>query len=271
MSEIRHAPTATTGTRVLASGARIDPHRHDENQVVYAGSGVLSVSTDAGTWVTPADRAIWIPAGSTHAHRAYGISTLHTVGLPASARPIPTTGPAVLAVGPLLRELLIAYTATPQPAGPARRRMQAVLLDQLRIAPERPLHLPAPNDVRLQRIAELFERHPAAPQSLAQLAELVNTSPRTLSRLYRDELGMTFPQWRTQTRLHQALRLLSDGKSVSTVAVECGWATPSAFIDVYRRNFGDTPGGRRPRHHTLRDRCSRAATPVSQCRVALSR
>jgi transcriptional regulator GlxA family with amidase domain len=132
-------------------------------------------------------------------------------------------------------------------AKPARRRLQAVLLDELRTAREKPLHLPAPADTRLQQVAELLERDLSEPRSLEQLADLVGTSAQTLSRLCRDELGMTLPQWRTQIRLHYALRLLADGHPVTSVAIKCGWATPSAFIDVYRRNFGYTPGARRPR------------------------
>lgn len=66
----------------------------------------------------------------------------------------------------------------------------------------------------------------------------------TLSRLCRAELGMTFPQWRTQLRLHQALRLLADGRSVTGVACATGWATTSAFVDVFHRHLGYTPGRR---------------------------
>lgn len=53
---------------------------------------------------------------------------------------------------------------------------------------------------------------------------------------------MTFPQWRTQLRLHQALRLLAVGTPVTAVAHRCGWSSASAFIDVFRKAFGQTPG-----------------------------
>ena len=59
---------------------------------------------------------------------------------------------------------------------------------------------------------------------------------------------MTFPQWRTQVRLHLALRLLAQGLPVTTVGLRCGWSTTSAFIDVFSRNLGHTPG-RTPRRH----------------------
>lgn len=70
-------------------------------------------------------------------------------------------------------------------------------------------------------------------------------SERTLSRLFRADLGMTFPQWRTQLRLYHALRMLADGSAVTTVAHACGWSSTSAFIDVFRRAYGHTPGA----HH----------------------
>lgn len=53
---------------------------------------------------------------------------------------------------------------------------------------------------------------------------------------------MTFPQWRTQLRLYHALRMLADDLPVTTVAHRCGWSSTSAFIDVFRRAFGYTPG-----------------------------
>ncbi len=80
---------------------------------------------------------------------------------------------------------------------------------------------------------------------MGHLSNRVGVSQRTLSRLFADELGMTYPQWRTQVRLQHALMLLAEDQRVTTVALRCGWATPSAFIDTYRRAFGHTPGTRR--------------------------
>lgn len=267
MPEIRHLPQAPTGRRPLAPGGGIDAHRHDTHQVVYACRGVLSVTTDAGTWVAPANRAIWIPAGTVHEHRAHGSTDLRLVGL--TSDPLGLTRPAVLAVEPLLRELIIAYTAdrrgsradpgsgaadpstgTADPDsgaaglsdGAERDRLLAVLLDRLRHSPERPFHLPAARDPRLAAVCAMLGDDPADGRTLAQLAAQAGTSDRTLARLCRAELGMTFPQWRTQLRLQRALLLLADGVSVTAVAHRCGWASASAFIDVFRRAFGYTPG-----------------------------
>lgn len=242
MSNIRHTPKAPTRARSLAAGERIDAHRHDEHQIAYAGSGMVAVTTDAGTWFAPGTRAIWVPAGTVHAHRAHGQLELHFVGLPAADNPLGLDAPAVLAVSPLLRELILAYTRDPDDDTPERRRLLAVLRDQLRASPQQPMRLPAPTDPRLAAVCAIVHADPAEQRTLAALGAATGAGERTLSRLFRDEFGMTFPQWRTQSRLYHALRMLADDIPVTTVAHRCGWASASAFIDVFRRSFGYTPG-----------------------------
>jgi AraC-like DNA-binding protein/quercetin dioxygenase-like cupin family protein len=247
MTGIRHTPEAPTRVQTLAPGAGIDAHRHDDHQIVYAGRGVLSVSTDRGSWVAPATRAIWVPAGTVHAHEAHGELELHLVGLPAAENPLRLTTPAVLAVGPLLRELILAYTRPPHDGTPERRRLRAVLLDQLRATPQQPAYLPAPTDVRLQEVCAILHADPADNRTLAALGTQVGASDRTLSRLFKADLGMTFPQWRTQLRLYRALVLLAENVAVTAVAHRCGWSSTSAFIDVFRQAFGHTPGAHQKR------------------------
>ena len=240
----RHAPVARTALLQLAAGEAVDAHWHDDHQIVYAARGVLSVTTDHGRWIAPATRAIWVPARTTHEHRAYGETDLHTVGLPATDNPLELDAPAVLAVGPLLRELIIAYTGDPADGGAERGRLRAVLLDQLRHSPRQPIRLPTPRDPRVAAVCALLHADPADGRTLGELGAQVGASERTLSRLFRAELGMSFPQWRTQLRLHQALILLAEHTPVTAVAHRCGWASASAFIDVFRATFGHTPGQR---------------------------
>lgn len=64
---------------------------------------------------------------------------------------------------------------------------------------------------------------------IQELGHHVGASARTLSRLFNDELGMTFPVWRSQ-------------HNVSHVAGDARFSSPSAFINAYRAAFGQTPG-----------------------------
>lgn len=129
--------------------------------------------------------------------------------------------------------------------GPELARLRQVLLDQLRRCPEQPLRLPVAVDSRLRDACELVQADLTVAWTLAVLGRRVGVAERTLTRLFRAEFAMTYPQWRTQLRLYHATRLLAEGESVTSVAHRCGWATPSAFIDVYRQMLGHTPGSYR--------------------------
>ena len=71
MSEISYRGLVTS-SQALPPGARIERHRHPLHQIVYPSSGAVSVTTPAGTWITPANRAIWIPAGCWHEYEFHG-------------------------------------------------------------------------------------------------------------------------------------------------------------------------------------------------------
>jgi len=242
MSEISHAGLVTS-SQSLPPGARIERHRHPSHQIVYPSSGAVSVTTPAGSWITPANRAIWIPAGCWHEHKFHGHTQFHGVALDPDRYGRGPASPTVLAVNPLMRELIIACSQSEATDTDAHHRMLAVLHDQLQATGvAEPLWIPTPADGRLRQACALIADNLREPLTLRQIGNRIGVSQRTLSRLFGGELAMTFPQWRTQLRLQHAVMLLAERRDVTSVASECGWATPSAFINTYRRAFGHTPG-----------------------------
>ncbi|HEX5086935.1 MAG TPA: helix-turn-helix transcriptional regulator [Nocardioides sp.] len=222
---------------------------HERGHLVYAASGVLAVHTQRGTSIVPANRVAWTPAGFTHQHRAHGDTDMRIVFLgPSLARLVPDR-PAVFLASDLAREVLLALTAPRNYDGgaaayseSARARLHRVLVEELREAHEQPLHLPEPRDDRLQAVARILHESPGTNATLADLGRRVGASDRTLSRLFRSELGMTFYEWRTQLRIYRALVLLAEGRDVTNVAYTCGWANPSSFIAAFTNVIGTTPG-----------------------------
>lgn len=234
-------------------GHRIARHFHDRHQLVYPSTGLVEVSTAAGSWVAPSDRAIWIPAFAWHEHRFYGPTEFHCVGIDARTRPLAGDQPCVVTVTPLLRELVIECSQgeeSGERSQPHVGRLHGVLVDQLRRSDDAALALPTPTDDRLSGACALVAADLSHVYSLSGLGREVGASERTLSRLFRAELGLTYPQWRAQVRLRAALIALAEGATVTDVALKCGWATPSAFVDAYRRAFGHTPGSRHRRTPT---------------------
>jgi AraC-like DNA-binding protein len=246
MSQIRHMPIAPTHTLSRAGGDVIDRHRHDDHQLIYVSSGVLAIRTEHGSWVASNDRALWVPANTWHEHRFYGQSRFHTIGFPArGAAPLLTAeAPTVIAVDALVRELLIALTSTTLTPSETRH-LRAVLRDRLRRVAAQPITLPVPRDRRLAEACQLVEADLRQPCTLAWLARQVHTGERTLSRLFREEFGMTFPQWRTRTRIFAAMVMLAEGAAVTDTAHACGWATTSAFVHTFAQTMGTTPGAYR--------------------------
>jgi AraC-like DNA-binding protein len=227
-----------------ASGDFVPRHSHDSAQLVYASTGVLSVYTDEGIWVVPPERAVWVRRGVEHSIRMSGDVQMRTVYLdPDRVAGLPSAC-CVVNVSPLLRELILRVVSCQQPyeeGGPIARAA-AVLVDELRAAPEAPLHLPLVRDERAQRIATALRANPADARSLDEWAGEVGASARTLARLFKDETDMTFGGWRQQVRLIAALERLAAGQPVTNVAFDCGYESLSAFIAMFRRAFGVTPG-----------------------------
>ncbi|WP_063037579.1 AraC family transcriptional regulator [Nocardia pseudovaccinii] len=224
-------------------------HSHPRGHLVYAAHGVLSVHTERGTSIVPANRVAWTPAGFTHYHRAHSHTDMRILFLPASLARLAPDHPAVFTVSDLAREILLTLTGPRERDRAALTRLRRVLVDELDEAHEQPLQLPEPHDDRLQAIARVLYQQPADNSSLADLGRTIGASARTLSRLFHNELGMTFYQWRTQLRIYHALVLLADGHDTTHVAHACGWANPSSFITAFTDIIGTTPGRYRTGRH----------------------
>ena len=124
----------------------------------------------------------------------------------------------------------------------AEARLGGVLVDQLLEVPALPLSLPQPRDPRARRVADELVASPAGQATLAELARGSGASPRTLERLFLRETGLSFGRWRQRARVLHALRRLAAGQPVTTVALDVGYDSTSAFIAMFRRELGTTPG-----------------------------
>ena len=64
------------GMHLWPSGGTSAADSHPRGHLVYAARGVLSVHTERGASIVPANRVAWTPAGFTHYHRAHGQTDL---------------------------------------------------------------------------------------------------------------------------------------------------------------------------------------------------
>src|SRR5258708_8577084 len=226
------------------NGHVIRTHSHPLNQLVYASRGVTTVRTPGGAWVVPTNRGVWVPARTRHSIEMSGRVSLRTLYLLPSLDASLPDRCRVVAISPLLRELILRIVELDSLSirRSAHAHLVAVLLDHLQVMESDPIHLPLPRDVRAKRIAELLQEQPREKRSLVELSRIAGASKRTIERIFKLETGLGFGRWRQQLQLGHALRLLAAGGAVTTVAMDVGYDSISAFISAFRMTFGKTPG-----------------------------
>jgi AraC-like DNA-binding protein len=149
-----------------------------------------------------------------------------------------------VSVSSLLRELIVHATTLPRlyAAQSPEERLFNVILDLIEHLDTTPLELPIPGDPRLVQIYKHLARNPADNRTLGDWGRTVGATARALCRQFRNQTGMSFRQWRQQIRILEALKRLGLGESVTSVAIGLGYDSPSAFISMFRKALGKTPG-----------------------------
>ena len=233
----------TTRSTDYAPGVVIGRHQHARHQLVHAVHGVMRVSTDAGQWVVPPTRALWMPAGLAHSVACIGVVHMRSIYVRPGIVPGLSRLPEVVGVSALLRELIQAATGVAQPYARNSRdgRVMRLLLDELRALPVLPLHLPQPVDPRLRRICDRLASRPDDPSTLTDWGRQLGLDRKTIERLFVRDTGMTFGRWRQQLRLLRALERLGRGDRIVDIALDLGYESPGAFATMFRRQFGQPP------------------------------
>jgi AraC-like DNA-binding protein len=108
---------------------------------------------------------------------------------------------------------------------------------------ERPTPHPAPGRLA-RRACALMKEHHDEQLTVGDVAEALGVSVRTLQECFRSEFGSTPMTYLRTCRLdaaHQALRDAEPGASVTTIALQHGFAHMGRFASEYRARFGETP------------------------------
>lgn len=222
------------------------PHSHRRGQLFGSTTGLLTVGLETGVWVVPTTHAVWVPPCRLHWARSHGLFSGYAVYVAHDSCASLPSQPCSIRVSGMLREAVLRATTWPPGELDARgERIAAVILDEIATLPIDALGLPLPEEKRLARIARALLDDPADERSLEAWADWGAISARSLSRHFVQETGFTFTAWRQRARLLRALEMLADGTSVTSIALQLGYSTPSTFITLFKRTFGATPAAYR--------------------------
>ena len=238
--------------RPLAMHVHIVPHHHEWSQFSYCANGLMQITvtqTDASqcgmqtTYIVPPSRAVWIPPGVEHTVVVLETAELRTVDIDSSVIPAHWTECRVLVVSKLLRELI--HGLEDSLPGTRENALMALTADEIIHAETQALGVPMPHpehgDKRLRALCEAVLRNPAEKAQLSEWVAQVGASERTVARLFREELGTSYQQWRLQAVLAHALPQLARGMPIAQVAAASGYASDSAFSAMFKQAMGQAP------------------------------
>lgn len=205
--------------------------------------GLIEIELDKRRLIATAEYLIWIPAGTTYAtyvrqpikYMSISVSNVLAARLPDK--------PCLFVQTAVVRALLddLHQRRVLSVVDEWDVRQAELLIEHLVRAGYQDSYLPEIHNHQLTQILKSIQLHPDDSTTLAQWAQLVNSTERTLARHFQRELGMNFIQWRNRARLLQAITWLQEGWPVQRIAARLGYSTPSAFITMFRKLLGFTP------------------------------
>ena len=218
-------------------------HQHDCAQLLHTLSGVVRVDTASGCWVVPPGRGVWLPAGTQHSLRITGNVAARTLFIDPLARAdLPATC-QIVQISSLLRELILASLLLDESYSPGSRdeRVYELILDEIRLMPVLPFHLPEPESEPLRQLCQRIRQAPGESWCSTEAASSAGMSERTLNRHFQQQTGLRYAEWLRRARLLEALQRLAQGQPVLRVALDLGYGSHSAFTAMFRRVMGTSP------------------------------
>lgn len=240
LSDVEH--TFCVSSELCGANRLFPPHVHPTLQIMFSLEGALTASTASSEWRAPPQSMVWIPP-----HRQHGLAIAHPcrvfcIHLPTDGQEEPDDC-SVSRVPPLVLEL-VAYLARPDRSVDLARQacLKEVIREELRCVDPSACRMQLPLDRRAARVARAILAEPSNPRTLHEWANEVGACERTLSRVFERQTGLTFKKWQQRSRLLRASELLRQGLPVTEVALMVGYESVSAFISIFRKEYGSTPG-----------------------------
>ncbi len=225
------------------AGESYDWHTHDFGQLISASSGSMYVGTPERVLLLSPAMAVWIPPDTNHWMR-YGSNNV-MIYVDVNREEAARLGGVcrVLAMTPLLVSLFFAMMPEETDAREHRHNnaLHVALRHELLDARDVPLSLAVPQDPRVRELAHAALENPGEVQSVEAWLAGAPASRKTVERIFISETGMPPSRWLRHARIMHAISLLAAGQKVTTVALEMGYVSSSAFSYMFRQTLGESP------------------------------
>lgn len=251
--ELRRGGRALAGSYLYEGDGLITGwHSHEVHQIEYALHGVVEVETDVAHYLLPPQQAAWIPAGLQH--QAVMNPDVKTVAVMFDAQMIADPGDRarIIAVSPLIREMMIYGLRWPvdrthgdDTSDTFFRTLANLVADAL--DHEAPLSLPT-TDHPIVAAALAYTKERLASVTAEDVSRAVSVSERTLRRMFAETIGISWRTYLLHARMLRAMALLAGpDQSVQATATAVGFENLSSFTRCFSQFCGETPSAYRYR------------------------
>nr|WP_254902641.1 AraC family transcriptional regulator [Lonsdalea britannica] len=202
------------------------------------------IETSRAQWTVTPGSVGWFPAGLKHKAWVPATAKGRSLYLAAASSIELPSQPGIYGADSFVLGLLerVFRETHAMSSDDYRNNLLTLLGHEIARSDELPLHLTFPVDRRARNVANALLNNPGGAWDQTQLAQQWGLSVRSLSRLFRQQTGLSFSQWRQQAKIIVSLRWVLAGLSISDVALMSGYSNVSAYIEAFRQRFGQTPG-----------------------------
>ena len=219
---------------------KLPRHAHAKGQLIYIEGGVAYIHLLAKTLVIPARHYVWIPKGVEHfieMHKSVDIISLYFYADDDHMHPFFSKG-GIYPINPLLRQMCFYAAKWDGDVIPTDSAFH-FLAGIKNILPDiskkaLPIALPTTEHERMQPVLKYIHEHLFEDLTLAGVSKQCGFSERTLSRIFRSTMQISFLQYIKLLRMVKAIeKMLYTHKTMSEIAYEVGYNSISAFSNIF--------------------------------------
>ena len=227
----------------------IEPHSHDKGQFLYTEGGVVHVKTKTRMYYLPARHYMWIPAGVRHAiYPSSPKVIMRNLYFPIKSNASTFyKKEGIYHINNLVMELLLFtknwngdITKSQKNKYPIVNAFR-VLLEQS-VSKSLRLELPHPTDGKLISITNYLSDTIDQEHLLPKLASNISMTDKSLYRLFKKDIGMSFIKYYTQLRIFKSLEyLMNSDYNISQIANIVVYISLPTFSNTFSKIIGKRP------------------------------
>ncbi len=233
---------------------RIDSreYKHKKARLLYAEGGIIHVFTATKHWYLPARFYMWIPANTTyHLESTSSRIPLYSFYFKEMAdMPSVLSVPNIFLSNDLMREMFLF--ARDWAGGVSKttnyskycllRATMAIIPDTSSPIDAFPMQHPYPKSEKLKSVARYLNSNIDQSFTIEQIAERFGMSSRSLSRLFKEDMGISYVRFLRAIRIAKALELMSENNyTILEIAIRVGYNELSSFSNIFTRVTGIRP------------------------------